>query len=128
MEGGELDGVDDARVNVDVVDDDIEHFGGLGILGDLGAQGGLVVGGTDGLVAFRGHGLQHGAHLVQSALLLLHGGQDGEDGELIVEQGAVLGLHLVELGHGHHAELLLHAADGIILQLQDTDGGHGRAN
>ena len=123
MEGVEGNGVQNARIHVDVVDDEIEHLGRLGIRCDLGAQGGLVVGRANRTVADGSHSLQHRANLVQS--ITLNGSQNAEHRELIVEQGAIFLLILVVHGHGDYAEFLFHAPHHVAFQLQNTDSSHG---
>ena len=114
--------VDDTQVNVDALGDDVQHEGGLGIGGDLGTEGLLVVHGLDDLVAGGAHGLQDSAHHIQA--LTRDGGGDGYDGELVVEKGVVAVLLGVVLRHGNHAVLLLHLSHGRILQRHDTKGRH----
>ena len=115
--------VQNTRVDVDVFGDDVHHFSGGGVLGDLGTEVLLVVDGSDDSVAGGAHGLQHRTHLVQA--VARDGGGDGQDGELVVEQGVVAVLVLVVLGHGDHTVFLLHVSHDGVLQLQEAEGGHG---
>ena len=116
-------GVQNTGVDVDVVGDQIHHIRGGGVLGNLGAQGILIVDRLDDAVAGRGQGLQHGAHLGEA--VARDGGGNGDDRELVVEQGVVAFLGFVVLGQGHHAVFLLHASHDLVLHFQDAEGGHG---
>ncbi len=124
VEAGERRGVDDARIDVDVVDDHIQHLSRLEILCDLGAQGGLIVGGLDRGVADGAECLQHGADLM--ATLTVHRGGNGDHRELVVHQSAVRLLLRIVLRHGNHTEFVLHVADHAGFQLQEPNRRHGR--
>lgn len=114
--------IDDTQVDVDTLGNDIHHQSRLGIGGDLGAEGLLVVDGLDDLVAGGCHGLHDRADHIQS--LALNRGGDGYDGELVVEQGVVAVLLLVELRHGDDAVLLGHISHDGVFKSHDTEGRH----
>ena len=78
VEGVERAGVDDTCVDVDALGDDVHHHSRLGILGDLGTEGGLVVSGLDDLPACGAHSLQYGRDHIQ--FVTGDGGGTGVDG------------------------------------------------
>ena len=112
-----------AQVKGQSIEHDVQHLTGSGILHEAQGQGGIVVGGTDDLIAVVSHGLHDGTDNILAGGVT-DGGRDTEGGHAVLNEGVVARLLAVELGHGDDAVGHVSQSGEVLLHRQEHGGSH----